>query len=422
MPLLIEFVYRLAFGLALSMAVTSSARVTSGYFRNHLYVLLGLNVLATLAAIADPERFLLWPPLAAAIASYVGSVAWLYETPRLGVVALLVVAGLDLAGSWLSPTAAQSAPVSEAMLALLDPVSGGLLVGSTMAAMFLGHWYLNTPTMELAPLRRLLRLMACALALRVAVSSAGLIAVASYDELASINLALLSLRWIAGLLAMAAVIWMIWQTLKIPNRASWLRCYCRTPAAFRYDKAMNVTFACPRCENPSRAELESAADALSCPNCETSIAIPPGAIGRENLERCLICPSRDLYLRKDFPQRLGVLIVVLGFAASTVTWAYSRPIWTFAILFATALVDVVLYLVMPSALVCYHCGAQYRNLPTGAGYPGFELEIHERYRQQAIRKGQRERTAQAATSSVNASAGGMHAVGSEQTTAADRVQ
>jgi hypothetical protein len=155
---------------------------------------------------------------------------------------------------------------------------------------------------------------------------------------------------------------------------------------------VNVTFACPRCEKPARTDLEPIGEALTCPHCKLPVAISAAARAGGPLERCLVCPSRDIYLRKDFPQRLGVLIVVLGFVASSITWAYSRPIWTFAILFATALVDVVLYLVMPSALVCYHCGAQYRGLPDSDRYAGFDLETHERHRQQKIRAAELQRT------------------------------
>jgi hypothetical protein len=220
MPLLIEFAFRLGFGLALAMSLTPAARVTSGFFRNHLYVLLGINVLATLASLADRERFLLWPPLAAAIVSYLGAALWLYEKAWLGVVALLIVASLDLAGAWFSQLPVSDASPLGTLLRVLDPASGGLLLGSTIAAMFLGHWYLNTPTMELAPLRRLLKLMAASLALRVAAAAAGLIAIASYSELSPLNMPLLALRWLAGLVAMAGVIWMTWQTLKIPNTQS----------------------------------------------------------------------------------------------------------------------------------------------------------------------------------------------------------
>jgi hypothetical protein len=156
---------------------------------------------------------------------------------------------------------------------------------------------------------------------------------------------------------------------------------------------MNITFACPKCECPARVEVEPAAAEFACPHCDAAFSIPASAMVDGCLQRCLVCPSRDVYMRKDFPQRLGVLIVVLGFAASCVTWAYSRPIWTFAILFATALVDVVLYLFMPSALLCYHCGAVYRGLPHAERYEGFDLATHERYRQQAIRLAEHQRAA-----------------------------
>ena len=60
------------------------------------------------------------------------------------------------------------------LLRYADAPTAGLLLGATLAAMFLGHWYLNTPTMELAPLARLLNLALVAVALRAAVCGIGL--------------------------------------------------------------------------------------------------------------------------------------------------------------------------------------------------------------------------------------------------------
>jgi hypothetical protein len=165
---------------------------------------------------------------------------------------------------------------------------------------------------------------------------------------------------------------------------------------------MNITFACPECEQTSRLTVEQDALSLVCPRCTARIKLAAGAGAEERLDRCLVCPSRDIYLRKDFPQRLGVLFVGLGFVASSIAWAYSRPILTFAILFATALVDVVLYLLMPSVLMCYHCGAQYRHMPQMEGYGGFDLETHERYRQQKIRMAEHRPAAQAAPQAASA--------------------
>ncbi len=113
--------------------------------------------------------------------------------------------------------------------------------------------------------------------------------------------------------------------------------------------------------------------------------MPRGAVEHGQLRRCVLCPSSDLYVRKDFPQRLGVTLVVVGFAASCVAWHYYALYWTFGILFATALVDVLLYVICGEALQCYRCGAIYRDVPGMDEHSPFSLDVHERHRQQAAR-------------------------------------
>src|SRR5262245_10489927 len=102
---------------------------------------------------------------------------------------------------------------------------------------------------------------------------------------------------------------------------------------------MYVTFACPQCEQTAHTGLSPDATVIACPKCQSRVTMPRGAIEDGQLRRCVLCPSSDLYLRKDFPQRLGVALVVVGFAASCVAWHYYALFWTFAILFATALMD-----------------------------------------------------------------------------------
>lgn len=222
MILLTQFLFRLAFGLTAAMAVASPRQVTSGYFRVHLYVSLGLHVLAALVAWSAPERFALWPPVAAAAVSYVGSVAWLYEKPRAGRLALLLVAALSLCGAWLAEAPERkSGDPAATVLAALDPVGGGLVLGATMAAMLLGHWYLNTPTMQLAPLRRLVLLMAAVVVARAAVCGTGLaLEWSTHGTPDTARLLFLALRWAAGLVGALAVAWLAWATLKVPNTQS----------------------------------------------------------------------------------------------------------------------------------------------------------------------------------------------------------
>ena len=112
---------------------------------------------------------------------------------------------------------------------------------------------------------------------------------------------------------------------------------------------------------------------------------PASAVADKRITRCLVCPSTELFVRKDFPQRLGVGLVILGFSASSFAWAYYQVLLTFAILFVTALVDLVLYVLMGQSLMCYRCGAQYREVSRDGRHGAFDLETHERHRQLTAR-------------------------------------
>jgi hypothetical protein len=167
---------------------------------------------------------------------------------------------------------------------------------------------------------------------------------------------------------------------------------------------MRITYACPGCHATVALDDVEASPALSCPRCGSVVDVPSDAVawvgpaggsaaagqGAPRLRRCMVCPSTELFTRKDFPQRLGVGIVVAGFAASCVTWAWRLLVPTFAILFGTALVDVVLYLLMPECLTCYRCNARYHG--GGGQFGGFDLETHEKHRQQRLRLGERAAT------------------------------
>ena len=148
---------------------------------------------------------------------------------------------------------------------------------------------------------------------------------------------------------------------------------------------MNVTYQCPACHATVRIGFAADPSELTCPRCAQSVKIPGGALEGQRIDRCLVCPSTDLFARKDFPQRLGVALVALGFIGSSIAWANYQVFWTFAILFLTALIDFVLYLVMGESLTCYRCHAQYRGVQEVERHGPFDLETHERYRQMAAR-------------------------------------
>jgi hypothetical protein len=224
MLLLTQFILRLSFGLSLAMACTSPRWVSSGYYRNNLYVLLGLNVLACLVAwmgLQQTAPLPVWPPLLAAVLSYAGAVFWLYERWRPGLIALGSLALVTLIGAWLAVARPEIKSFGALALRWLDPIGGGLVLGVTMAAMLLGHWYLNAPGMSLTPLKRLVLAMGAVLFLRAVLCGLGLAAdFAAEGPYGLQRWLFVSLRWLAGLGGAGAAAVMAWHTLKIPNTQS----------------------------------------------------------------------------------------------------------------------------------------------------------------------------------------------------------
>ncbi|HEX5471384.1 MAG TPA: hypothetical protein VFW73_05835 [Lacipirellulaceae bacterium] len=219
MQILAQFLLRLAFGLATGMGITSSRLVTSGYFRNHLYVTMGLATLAALVLIhLSPTAMCL--AVAAAFLSYIGAAAWLYEASRFGKLILWLVATCALGAAVLNPLTGQTYS-SLQLWRSISAATSGLVLGLTFAAMLLGHWYLNAPGMELAPLRRLLVAAAVAVVVQSLVVGSGLVMAISAQQSVSFGwLLFILLRWSFGIAGVIALLWMAWRTLDIPNTQS----------------------------------------------------------------------------------------------------------------------------------------------------------------------------------------------------------
>jgi predicted nucleic acid-binding Zn ribbon protein len=148
---------------------------------------------------------------------------------------------------------------------------------------------------------------------------------------------------------------------------------------------MNVSYRCPHCNQIATALLAEDATEFACSQCTAAFQSPQGTIRDGEVTQCLVCPCKELYIRKDFSQNLGIGIVVAGAVISSVFWFYRMPLWTYGTLFATALIDVVLYMTVGNVLQCYQCQAQYRGLKSLDEHEGFDLETHEKHRQQQIR-------------------------------------
>lgn len=148
---------------------------------------------------------------------------------------------------------------------------------------------------------------------------------------------------------------------------------------------MQILFDCPKCLQPASGEVSDSSHDVNCSRCHWTRPIREGDLQAQTPQRCLVCGCTDLWRQKDFSQALGVAIVALGILLSTIAIAYMQPELSLGILMVFALADMVLYAVMRDRLVCYRCHAIYRRVPDLKQIGAFDLEVNERYRQEAIR-------------------------------------
>jgi hypothetical protein len=150
---------------------------------------------------------------------------------------------------------------------------------------------------------------------------------------------------------------------------------------------MELTFECSNCHAVGTVSPVEATPTAICPRCTQPRGLRLAAFEDGGLHSCSWCGTGDLYLQKDFPQGLGLAIVVVGFAISTVFWYYEMPIPAYLVLLASALLDMVLYYRVPDVTICYRCLGQYRGVGANPGgrFRAFDLAIGERYRQERLR-------------------------------------
>lgn len=220
MRLLIDFLCRFGWGLAAGLVLTPTALVPAGFFRINLLVVMGLATFAALLAGTAAVGGVVGLAGAAAVVAWLGSVAWFARRDRPGM-ASCVVSGLLLAAGVVamhaSGTGGASFLARQGAAALLS----GLVVGLAVHAMLLGHWYLNAPGMRIDALKRMIDWALAAWGVQFAVAATA--ALPHVGRLAAADrstLAILSLRWIAGLVGLPVLLWMSRKTLDIPNTQS----------------------------------------------------------------------------------------------------------------------------------------------------------------------------------------------------------
>jgi predicted RNA-binding Zn-ribbon protein involved in translation (DUF1610 family) len=121
------------------------------------------------------------------------------------------------------------------------------------------------------------------------------------------------------------------------------------------------TFVCPVCGWPQTVRLA---------NTYTSGVISV----------CPCCGGDELYVRKDFPQKVGLITVLIVAGASCYLFAKGQLLWALGILLVMVIIDFLIYLLVPRLTVCYRCRAEFRGVRINPEHHGFDLATAEKYR------------------------------------------
>jgi hypothetical protein len=137
---------------------------------------------------------------------------------------------------------------------------------------------------------------------------------------------------------------------------------------------MEIEFLCPDCNHANQKEIADSdvAATFTCESCGKTFGPVNSYIEEtKGLQRCVICGCRDLYTQKDFNRKVGCTIAAIG--------AILAPFTKLISLFVCALIDLLLYRLLPTILVCYRCKSIYRDFPPNAEHQPFNLGINDRY-------------------------------------------
>ena len=218
MTLLVSFLCRFGWGMAVGLLLTPSSDVPAGFFRVNLLVVMGLATLAALAAAtAWPLGIVCGVCAVAAVAAWLGGIGWLAARRAFAIGCTAVVMLALAAATVASGAAAETA--AEGLVGAVASLSAGLVIGLSVHAMLLGHWFLNAPGMRVDILQTMVLWTLAAWGLEMMIAVAGLptlLGLLADPATAALG----GLRWIAGLLGLPVLLVMSRRTLEIPNTQS----------------------------------------------------------------------------------------------------------------------------------------------------------------------------------------------------------
>lgn len=135
---------------------------------------------------------------------------------------------------------------------------------------------------------------------------------------------------------------------------------------------MELDAQCPWCS--TRTQSRGSDGSFPCMNCGKSLLRHPAEefLTEKALNQCPLCGCRHLYRQKDFNRKLGLALLVLGFALAYFTYGLSIVLLT--------LFDFWLYKRVGDVGCCYQCGTLFRESKHIDKLDLFNLSLNDYYR------------------------------------------
>jgi predicted RNA-binding Zn-ribbon protein involved in translation (DUF1610 family) len=136
-------------------------------------------------------------------------------------------------------------------------------------------------------------------------------------------------------------------------------------------RAPEIAFSCPSCGREAQAGLDGHGACASC-GASPSVEVPAALRDTRVVEACPACGNGLLYVQRDFNQKAGLAVVIVGAVLAPFTPFYSS-------LFVAGAVDAVLYAMLADVTVCYRCQAHMRGFARNPSHHAFDLHVAEQY-------------------------------------------
>lgn len=169
----------------------------------------------------------------------------------------------------------------------------------------------------------------------------------------------------------------------ISNRASGIMRGLARFIGLYYYRPMQIRFHCPAegcVAIIEYAPLEGAGPTMTCPRCGVAhdIHLSEPIRKQHMVDQCPICRGTEMFVRKDFPQRIGLLIVVV-FGLASIYFFRTSVLTAWLVLAAAVVVDLVIYGCIGKVTTCYSCRAEFRGGLLNPAHEGFDLATSEKH-------------------------------------------